>query len=65
MFGAAFQPKIKYSKKEHTTAFGGLMSILLYGLSFGYLAYSLSQWGSGQILPKITSISTSAESQSL
>lgn len=42
MFGAAFQPKIKYSKKEHTTAFGGLMSILLYGLSFGYLAYSLS-----------------------
>ena len=39
------------------------MSIILYGLSLAYLIYSLQQWGQGNLLPKITSIQTRADSQ--
>ncbi|CAD8192237.1 unnamed protein product [Paramecium pentaurelia] len=53
-FGVAFQPNIKYSKNQHKTVIGGIMSIILYGLSFAYLIYLLTQWSQGQTLPKIT-----------
>ncbi|CAD8193644.1 unnamed protein product [Paramecium octaurelia] len=53
-FGVAFQPSIKYCKNQHKTAIGGIMSIVLYGLSFAYLIYLLTQWSQGQTLPKIT-----------
>ncbi|CAD8213718.1 unnamed protein product [Paramecium octaurelia] len=56
-FGVAFQPSIKYSTSQYKTCWGGIMSILLYGLSFAYLLYIIIQWRTGQILPKITTSS--------
>ncbi|CAD8127640.1 unnamed protein product [Paramecium sonneborni] len=56
-FGVAFQPSIKYSTSQYKTCWGGVMSILLYGLSFAYLLYIIVQWRTGQILPKITTSS--------
>ncbi|CAD8092855.1 unnamed protein product [Paramecium sonneborni] len=56
-FGASFQPNIYYTSSEYKTVQGGLMSVLLYGLSFSYLIYMIIQWQSGQILPKITTLS--------
>ncbi|CAD8126008.1 unnamed protein product [Paramecium sonneborni] len=53
-FGVAFQPTLKYSKTQHRTALGGIMSIVLYGLSLAYLFYVFYQWQSGLSLPKIT-----------
>ncbi|CAK69415.1 unnamed protein product (macronuclear) [Paramecium tetraurelia] len=53
-FGAAFQPSFKYWKYQHKTAVEGIMSIVLYGLSFAYLIYLLTQWSQGQTLPKVT-----------
>ncbi|CAD8157831.1 unnamed protein product [Paramecium octaurelia] len=64
-FGVVFQPKIKYSTNEYKTAVGGIMSIILYGLSFGYLIYSFVQYGQGSILPKITSIQAKSDQQSV
>ncbi|CAD8212816.1 unnamed protein product [Paramecium pentaurelia] len=56
-FGVAFQPSIKYTTSQYKTCWGGVMSILLYGLSFAYLLYIIIQWRTGQILPKITTSS--------
>ncbi|CAD8113081.1 unnamed protein product [Paramecium sonneborni] len=56
-FGVAFQPSIKYSTSQYKTCWGGVMSILLYGLSFAYFLYIIIQWRSGEILPKITKAS--------
>ncbi|CAD8127639.1 unnamed protein product [Paramecium sonneborni] len=53
-FGVTFQPSIKFQKSQHKTVIGGIMSIVLYGLSLGYLIYMLAQWSQGQTLPKIT-----------
>ncbi|CAD8193642.1 unnamed protein product [Paramecium octaurelia] len=56
-FGVAFQPSIKYSTSQYKTCWGGIMSILLYGLSLAYLIYIIIQWRTGQMLPKITTSS--------
>ncbi|CAK84361.1 unnamed protein product (macronuclear) [Paramecium tetraurelia] len=64
-FGVVYQPKIKYSTNEYKTAVGGIMSIILYGLSFGYLLYSFIQYGQGNILPKITTIQVKTDQQSI
>ncbi|CAD8169711.1 unnamed protein product [Paramecium pentaurelia] len=64
-FGVAFQPKIKYSSNQYKTAVGGIMSIILYGLSFSYLLYSFVQYAQGNILPKITTIQAKADQQSI
>ncbi|CAD8089094.1 unnamed protein product [Paramecium sonneborni] len=56
-FGASFQPNIQYRSSEYKTVQGGLMSVLLYGLSLAYLIYMIVLWQSGQILPKITTLS--------
>ncbi|CAD8203765.1 unnamed protein product [Paramecium pentaurelia] len=53
-FGVAFQPTLRYSKTQHRTVLGGIMSILLYGLSLAYLCYVFFLWKSGLTLPKIT-----------
>ncbi|CAD8045385.1 unnamed protein product [Paramecium sonneborni] len=64
-FGVVFQPKIKYCTNEYKTTVGGIMSIILYGLSLGYLIYSFVQYGQGSILPKITTIQAKADQQSI
>ncbi|CAD8182502.1 unnamed protein product [Paramecium pentaurelia] len=56
-FGVSFQPNIYYSTSEYKTVQGGVMSVLLYGLSFSYLIYMMVQWQQGQILPKVTTLS--------
>lgn len=46
-FGVAFQPSIKYTTSQYKTCWGGVMSILLYGLSFAYFLYIIIQWRTG------------------
>ena len=52
-FGAIFRPTIKLKSSEYKTLLGGVISIIIYGLSFGYFVYGIQQWASDQILPTI------------
>lgn len=38
---------------------GGLLSLMIYGLSLAYIIYEFILWQNGAFLPKITSIKTS------
>ncbi|CAK85539.1 unnamed protein product (macronuclear) [Paramecium tetraurelia] len=64
-FGASYKPSYSYGEVQFKTSLGGLLSIVLYGLSLAYLIYELILWKSGRILPKITSLQTEIETYSL
>lgn len=55
-FDVVFQPNLTFSYKEYKTVLGGLMSILIYGLSLGFLIYNLVLWKTNSLLPKLTTI---------
>lgn len=55
-FGASYKPSYVLGEVQFKTSLGGLLSIVLYGLSLAYLIYELIMWKSGKILPRITSI---------
>ncbi|TNV74655.1 hypothetical protein FGO68_gene17255 [Halteria grandinella] len=52
-FGVVFKPSITQDT-EYKTVLGGILSIILYGVSLGYFIQQLVQWQQGQLLPKIT-----------
>ncbi|KAM3133672.1 hypothetical protein pb186bvf_014218 [Paramecium bursaria] len=62
-FGAVFKPSIKLRSQEYKTLLGGLLSIVIYGLSFSYFVYGIYQWQTNQILPGIVSYDAVQESQ--
>ncbi|CAD8170735.1 unnamed protein product [Paramecium octaurelia] len=64
-FGASYKPSYGYGEVQFKTSLGGLLSILLYGVSLAYLLYELILWRSGQLLPKVTSIATEIETYAL
>ncbi|CAD8184334.1 unnamed protein product [Paramecium pentaurelia] len=64
-FGASYKPSYAHGEVQFKTSLGGLLSIVLYGLSLAYLIYELILWKSGKILPKITSLQTEIETYSL
>ncbi|CAD8053306.1 unnamed protein product [Paramecium primaurelia] len=64
-FGASYKPSYAYGEVQYKTSLGGLLSILLYGLSLAYLVYEMVLWRSGRILPKITSLHTEIETYQL
>ncbi|CAD8089110.1 unnamed protein product [Paramecium sonneborni] len=64
-FGASYKPSYAHGEVQFKTSLGGLLSVLLYGLSLAYLIYELILWNSGKILPKITSQQTKIETYSL
>ncbi|CAD8183280.1 unnamed protein product [Paramecium octaurelia] len=64
-FGASYKPSYTYGQVQFKTSLGGLLSIVLYGLSLAYLIYELILWKSGRILPKVTSLQTEIETYSL
>ncbi|CAD8213957.1 unnamed protein product [Paramecium octaurelia] len=64
-FGASYKPSYAYGEVQYKTSLGGLLSIVLYGLSLAYLVYEMVLWRSGRILPKITSLSTEIETYQL
>ncbi|CAD8083208.1 unnamed protein product [Paramecium sonneborni] len=64
-FGASYKPSYAYGEVQYKTSLGGLLSIILYGLSLAYLVYEIVLWRSGRILPKITSLHTEIETYEL
>ncbi|CAD8180648.1 unnamed protein product [Paramecium pentaurelia] len=64
-FGANYKPSYAYGEVQYRTSLGGLLSIILYGLSLAYLIYEMVLWKSGRILPKITSLNTEIETYQL
>ncbi|CAD8085684.1 unnamed protein product [Paramecium sonneborni] len=64
-FGASYKPSYAYGEVQYKTSLGGLLSIVLYGLSLAYLVYEMVLWRSGRILPKITSLHTEIETYEL
>ncbi|CAD8077186.1 unnamed protein product [Paramecium primaurelia] len=64
-FGANYKPSYAYGEVQYRTSLGGLLSIILYGLSLAYLVYEMVLWKSGRILPKITSLQTEIETYQL
>lgn len=64
-FGASYKPSYAYGEAQYKTSLGGLLSIVLYGLSLAYLVYELILWREGKILPKVTSLQTEIETYSI
>ncbi|CAD8092881.1 unnamed protein product [Paramecium sonneborni] len=64
-FGASYKPSYAHGEVQFKTSLGGLLSVVLYGLSLAYLIYELILWNSGKILPKITSLQTKIDTYSL
>ncbi|CAK69154.1 unnamed protein product (macronuclear) [Paramecium tetraurelia] len=64
-FGASYKPSYAYGEVQYRTSLGGLLSIILYGLSLAYLIYEIVLWRFGRILPKITSLNTEIETYEL
>ncbi|CAD8115770.1 unnamed protein product [Paramecium primaurelia] len=63
-FGVVFKPSIT-SDSEYKTVLGGILSILLYGISLGYFIYQFVIWKEGGMLPKITISSEVIENQQI
>ncbi|CAD8192233.1 unnamed protein product [Paramecium pentaurelia] len=63
-FGVVFKPSIT-SDSEYKTVLGGILSILLYGVSLGYFIYQFVIWKEGGMLPKITVSSEVIETQQI
>ncbi|CAK77739.1 unnamed protein product (macronuclear) [Paramecium tetraurelia] len=59
-FGAEFKQRIVNSEQEHKSIIGGIFTLSVYSVCFAYSIFVLSQWASGQILPKILLESTLA-----
>lgn len=58
-FGAIFKPSIHIHSNEHKSPIGGLLSILLYGISLSYVIYEMIIWQRGDVLPKVTTLQKS------
>ncbi|CAD8113083.1 unnamed protein product [Paramecium sonneborni] len=63
-FGVVFKPSITQDS-EYKTVLGGILSILLYGVSLGYFIYQFVVWKEGGMLPKITVSSEVIENQQI
>ncbi|CAD8213717.1 unnamed protein product [Paramecium octaurelia] len=63
-FGVVFKPSITQDS-EYKTVLGGILSILLYGISLGYFIYQFAIWKEGGMLPKITVSSEVIENQQI
>ncbi|CAD8193640.1 unnamed protein product [Paramecium octaurelia] len=63
-FGVVFKPSITQDS-EYKTVLGGILSILLYGVSLGYFIYQFVIWKEGGMLPKITVSSEVIQNQQI
>ncbi|KAM3133668.1 hypothetical protein pb186bvf_014214 [Paramecium bursaria] len=52
-YGAAFRPSLKINQSEYKSIIGGIITLIIYGLSFTYFVYGIAQWQEGQVLPSI------------
>ncbi|CAK93684.1 unnamed protein product (macronuclear) [Paramecium tetraurelia] len=50
-FGAVYKPKIKQEQKNYQTVFGGIISIMIYMVSFIYFCYKIYQFGKNEVNP--------------
>ncbi|KAM3133667.1 hypothetical protein pb186bvf_014213 [Paramecium bursaria] len=52
-FSAVFRPSLKINQSEYKSIVGGIITLIIYGLSFTYFVYGITQWQDGQVLPSI------------
>ncbi|CAD8106177.1 unnamed protein product [Paramecium sonneborni] len=50
-FGAVYKPKLKQESNNYKTVLGGIISILIYLVSFIYFCYKIYEFGKNQINP--------------
>ncbi|CAD8187510.1 unnamed protein product [Paramecium octaurelia] len=50
-FGAVYKPKIKQEQKNYQTVLGGIISIMIYLVSFIYFCYKIYQFGKNEVNP--------------
>ncbi|CAD8095341.1 unnamed protein product [Paramecium primaurelia] len=50
-FGAVYKPKIKQEQNNYQTVLGGIISILIYLVSFIYFCYKIYQFGKNEVNP--------------
>ncbi|KAM3133459.1 hypothetical protein pb186bvf_014463 [Paramecium bursaria] len=57
LFGVTYKSKISLDEEEQKSLLGGIITAILYGVSFAYFTYVVYQWQSGNILPGTSSMS--------
>ncbi|KAM3131217.1 hypothetical protein pb186bvf_016675 [Paramecium bursaria] len=57
LFGVPYKTKISLQEQEQKSILGGLITAILYGVSFTYFIYVVIQWQTGNILPGTSSMS--------
>ncbi|KAM3133458.1 hypothetical protein pb186bvf_014462 [Paramecium bursaria] len=57
LFGVPYKTKISINEDEQKSLLGGMITAILYGVSFAYFIYVLIQWQTGNILPVTSSMS--------
>ncbi|KAM3133457.1 hypothetical protein pb186bvf_014461 [Paramecium bursaria] len=57
LFGVPYKTKISIDEEEQKSLLGGIITAILYGVSFAYFIYVLYQWKLGNILPATSSMS--------
>ncbi|CAD8195320.1 unnamed protein product [Paramecium pentaurelia] len=50
-FGAVYKPKLKQEQNNYKTVLGGIISILIYLVSFIYFCYKIYQFGKNEVNP--------------
>jgi len=55
-FAVDYVPSINLKEKSKKSSLGGFVTLIVHAVSLAYFLYIITEWFSGNILPKSTSI---------